>query len=39
MNFPRISVITPTFNSGGLLEETLTSVLGQGYPNLEFIAI
>jgi glycosyltransferase involved in cell wall biosynthesis len=39
MNFPRISVITPTFNSGGLLEETLTSVLGQGYPNLEFIVI
>jgi len=39
MNFPRISVITPTFNSGDLLEETLTSVLGQGYPNLEFIVI
>ena len=39
MNYPRISVITPTFNSGDFLEETLASVLSQGYPNLEFIVI
>lgn len=37
--WPRISVITPSFNQGQYLEETLRSVLLQGYPNLEFIVI
>jgi len=36
---PVVSVITVVFNSAGLLERTLTSVLGQTYPNIEYIVI
>ena len=36
---PRISVVTPSFNQSAFLEETLRSVLDQGYPNLEYIVI
>ena len=38
-NYPKISVITPCFNSGTYLEETIRSVLMQGYPNLEYIIV
>lgn len=35
----RITVITPSYNQGDFLEETIRSVLLQGYPNLQYIVV
>ena len=36
---PLISIVTPSFNQGRFLPETLESVLGQNYPSLEYIVM
>lgn len=37
--WPRIAIVTPSYNQGRFLEETIRTVLLQGYPNLEYIII
>jgi hypothetical protein len=37
--WPKISLVTPVFNSSKYIEQTVQSVLAQSYPNLEYFII
>ncbi len=39
LNYPKISIVTPSFNDVKYIELTILSVVNQGYPNLEYIII
>jgi glycosyltransferase involved in cell wall biosynthesis len=38
-DWPKISIITPSYNSERFFEETIRSVILQGYPNLEYVIV
>jgi len=39
MKYPKITIVTPSFNQAEFLEQTINSVLNQEYPNLEYFVL
>jgi glycosyltransferase involved in cell wall biosynthesis len=39
MSEPLVSIVVPTLNQGSFIEQTLLSIMGQGWPRLEVIVI
>ena len=39
MNFPKISIVIPSYNQGQYLEESILSVIDQQYPGLELFVV
>src|SRR5688572_12229988 len=38
-NLPTVTVVTPAYNQGEFLRDTIESVLSQDYPNIEYVVL